>query len=236
MSSKYRESRYDLYDSGKDPLDEYLDKAERRAIEKERERGNSSDTSPGNGKIIMLFVIVFGAFFLVRGINNISVSPIPSVIESITNSQPSEELLNRMNALMVEMGYTDLTHEQLTELRSQGVTATFISNIRSLGFTELTLDEAVRLAQADVSSSFTAMLQELGYNPTVEDLINLRRAGVTAFYTSNVHDLGYRDVTFDQLIRMQRIGVSTDLIRQLQQERGEDIPLEDIIRYRISNQ
>jgi hypothetical protein len=236
MSSKYRESGYGVYDSGKDPLDEYLDKAERRAIEKERERGKSNDGSSNNGKILVVFVIVFGAFFLFRGISNISVSPIPSVIESITNPQPSEELLNRMNALMIEMGYTDLTNEQLTDLRRQGVTATYVSNIRSLGFTDLSLEDAVRLSQADVSSAFTAMLQELGYEPTIEDLINLRRAGVTAFYTSNVHDLGYRDVTFDQLIRMQRIGVSTDLIRQLQQEQGEDVPLEDVIRYRISNQ
>lgn len=236
MSSRYRESEYDIFDSGKDPLDEYLDKAERRAIEKERERGPTADSSSNNGKILVVFLIVFGAFFLFRGVNNISVSPIPSVIESITNPQPSEDLLNRMNALLIEMGYTDLTNEQLSELRQQGVTATYVSNIRSLGFTELTLDDAVRLAQADVSSAFTAMLQELGYEPTIEDLINLRRAGVTAFYTSNVHDLGYRDVTFDQLIRMQRIGVSTDLIRQLQQEQVEDIPLEDIIRYRISNQ
>jgi hypothetical protein len=77
---------------------------------------------------------------------------------------------------------------------------------------------------------------ELGYEPTVEDLVNLRLAGVTAFYTSNVHDLGYRDVTMEQLIRMQQIGLTTSLIESQQAENGEDIPLEDIIRYRISNQ
>ena len=49
-------------------------------------------------------------------------------------------------------------------------------------------------------------------------------------------DLGYSDVTTEQLIRMQRIGVTPELIQSLQEEQGEDIPLEDIIRYRISNQ
>jgi hypothetical protein len=59
---------------------------------------------------------------------------------------------------------------------------------------------------------------------------------MTAHYTRNIHDLGYRDVTVDQLIRMQRIGVTPALVRRLQQERGADVPMEDIIRYRISNQ
>lgn len=234
MSREYKRSRHDMSEADRDPLDDYLDTAEQRAVEKEREH-RDPDSSQAR-KFIMIFIIAFGGVFLFRGITNISLFPIPSVIESIANPQPSEDLLNRMNALMIEMGYADLTHEQLTELRNQGVTATYISNIRSLGYEDLTLDDAVRLAQADVSSAFTAMMLELGYQPGVDDLVQLRRAGVTAFYTSNVHDLGYRDVTFDQLIRMQRIGVSTDLIRQLQQERGEDVPLEDIIRYRISNQ
>ncbi|PWN05862.1 hypothetical protein [Rhodohalobacter mucosus] len=233
MSIKYRGSDYDSYDS-RDPLDDYLDKAERRAIRKEHEGRRSGNSNLRNFAVI--FIIALAGVFVIRGVQNFSISPIPDVIESITNPQPSEDLLNRMNALMIEMGYTDLTNEQLTELRSQGVTATYISNIRSLGYEDLTLEDAVRLSQADVSSTFTAMLQELGYEPTVEDLINLRRADVTAFYTSNIHDLGYRDVTFDQLIRMQRIGVSPELISQLQAERGEDLPLEEIIRYRISNQ
>jgi hypothetical protein len=233
MSSRYKKSDFESYDY-RDPLDEYLDKAERRAIQKENERGNNDNN--GFRKFAIIFIIALAGFFVVRGVQNFSISPIPDIVESITSTQPSEELLARMNALMIDMGYTDLTNEQLIELRNQGVTATYISNIRSLGYEDLTLEDAVRLVQADVSSTFTAMLQELGYEPTIEDLINLRRADVTAFYTSNIHDLGYRDVTFDQLIRMQRIGVTPELITQLQEERGEDLSLEDIIRYRISNQ
>ena len=234
MSSRYKKSDFESYDY-RDPLDEYLDKAERRAVQKENERDDSDNNS--FRKFAIIFILALAALFVVRGVQDFSLSPtIPDFVENITNPQPSEGLLERMNVLMIEMGYIGLTDEQLIELREQGVTATYISNIRQLGYEDLTLDDAVRLVQADVSSTFTAMLQELGYEPTIEDLINLRRADVTAFYTSNIHDLGYRDVTFDQLIRMQRIGVSPELISQLQEERGEDLPLEEIIRYRISNQ
>ncbi|MCC5907895.1 MAG: hypothetical protein JJU13_16905 [Balneolaceae bacterium] len=141
-----------------------------------------------------------------------------------------------MNTVMVEMGYSGLSHDDLRELRNEGITATYISNVRSLGFTDLTLDQAVRLANANVSSTFMAMMMELGYELDIEDFIELRRAGLTAHFTSNIHDLGYTDVTIEQLVRMVRIGVTPGLVERLQEERGLEISLEEVIRYRISNQ
>lgn len=232
MSTDRYNLKNNLRNSEPDSLDDYLERAEKRSSTK-----NESPELPKpkrNYVAIAVFLIV--GFFLVRGVSNFSFNPFSSFFQTVTVNQPSDDLLNRMNDRMVEMGYTGLSFDDLRDLRSNDVTATYISNIRALGFTELTLDEAVSLAQADASSAFIAMMLELGYEPTIEDLVNLRRADVTAFYTSNIHDLGYRDVTIDQLIRMQRIGVTTSLIEQLQQENGEDIPLDEIIRYRISNQ
>ncbi len=69
-----------------------------------------------------------------------------------------------MNARMVEMGYTEFTDDDLRDLRYEGGTATYISNVRSLGLTDLSLDDAVSLANANLSSAFMAMIIELGYN------------------------------------------------------------------------
>jgi hypothetical protein len=221
--------------SGQDPLDSYIEKMVDRRPSYSPEENNSGNNI---GRIIIAIVIVFIGFSLFMNTGFFSSSGPSEFVESVTNvtSGPSQDLLDRMNVRMVEMGYTDLTDDDLRSLREDGVTATFISNVRSLGYSELTLDEARSLARADASSTFIAMMIELGYDLSVEELVQLRDAGVTAFYTSNVHDLGYRDVTPEQLIRMQNIGVSTDLIEQLQAEQVEDVPLEDIIRYRISNQ
>lgn len=232
MSRDRNNLKNKLKGSNPDSLDDYLERAEKRSSN--RKEDPELPRPKRNYLAIAVFLIV--GFFLVRGVSNFSFNPFSSIFQAVSVNQPSDDLLNRMNDRMVEMGYIGLSHDELRDLRSKDVTATYISNIRALGFTELTLDEAVSLAQADASSAFIAMMLELGYEPTIEDLVNLRRAGVTAFYTSNIHDLGYRDVTMEQLIRMQRIGVTTSLIEQLQQENGEDIPLEDIIRYRISNQ
>jgi len=179
------------------------------------------------------FLITF-IFYVSKSINIQPLSPFQTISEIM--NQPNEDLLNRMNAIMVEMGYTGLTNEDLTELRNQGVTATYIASVRELGFTDLTIEDAVRLRQADVSATFMAMMLELGYKPDLEDFIRLRRNNVTAFHTSNLHDLGYTDITVDELIRLQQIGVTTSLIQELQESEGENLTLDEIIRYRISNQ
>lgn len=230
MRQKQKDQNDKYGDSSNDSLSDFLAKHEKNVHQTE----SSSSNFTRNFLLIAIFLVV-GLYF-VQDISRTSLNPVNSIVNTFNFDGYSEDLLNSMNELMVEMGYTNLTHEDLTELRDEGVTATYISNIRSLGFTDLTLDEAVRLANSGVSSTFMAMMIELGYDLTIDQFIELERAGVTAYYTSNIHDLGYTDVTTDQLIRMQQIDVTPELIQSLQEERGEDIPLEDIIRYRISNQ
>jgi hypothetical protein len=230
---RYKNQLRDLDGSSEDaildPHSEDRDKEIRKNKEQRRKKNRN-----------MLAVLVIGVLliFAIRDPYNLTINPfnVFKTESSVFSSGPSVELLNSMNARMIEMGYAGLSHDDLRELRGNGVTATYISNLRAIGFTELTLDEAVKLAKANASTAFISMMIELGYNLTVEEIVMLRDARVTAHYTSNVHDLGYRDVTLDQLVRLSRIGVTVPLIKRLQAERGEDISLEEIIRYRISNQ
>jgi hypothetical protein len=236
MSSRNRNLRNSLEGRDSDPLDDFLLRAENRQPEKNRRQEEPQDGNPGK-TFLKVAVIVLIGMFLLKGVSNFSFNPVQSVFSTVVSNQPSEDLLNRMGNRMVEMGYTGLDHDDLRELRSHGVTATLISNVRSLGFEDLSLEDAVRLGQANVSSTFIAMMIELGYDElTIDDFIRLRRAGVTAHFTSNLNDLGYQNIPTDQLIRLQRIGVTTSLVERMQRERGEDVSLEEIIRYRISNQ
>ncbi len=192
MATKYQNSGSRSGNQKQDLLDTYI----KKRVDSDRQIDQDPKSKGGGRKFLKAAIIVLVAFFMIRAANNFTFSPAASAISSVFNSGPGEDLLNRMNTLMVEMGYTDLTHDDLRELRSQGVTATYMSNIRALGFTDLTTDAAVRLANANVTTTFIAMMIELGYDElTLDDFVQLRRAGVTAHYTSNVHDLGYTDVT-----------------------------------------
>ena len=231
MNDPSRRLKNQLRDEEADPLDRYLDRAEKQHFSKQPKK---------NGRfrsLLALAVVLIMGFFVIQNSGIGSISPVTMFTgATATTAAPSESLLQRMGDRMEEMGYTGLSHDDLRELRSDGVTATYISNVRALGYSDLTLGQSVSLAKANASSAFIAMMIELGYTLSVEDIITLRNAGVTAHYTSNLHDMGYRDVTIEQLIRMKRIGVTPELIEQLRSERGDDLPLEEVIRYRISNQ
>jgi hypothetical protein len=157
--------------------------------------------------------------------------------DGVNSARYDDELLSGMGTWMEEMGYTGLSKEDLINLRDKGVTATYTNGIRELGYTDISLEDVVRLQDADVSVRFAAMMQSLNYNLTVDDMVRLRRADVTAFYTSNLHDLGYRDITIDQLIRFKQVGVTTNDIKKLMRDNNGDRPaIEDVLRYKISNQ
>ncbi|MEX2363025.1 MAG: hypothetical protein WD597_05350, partial [Balneolaceae bacterium] len=137
-----------------------------------------------------------------------------------------------------EMGNGSLTHEELTALRRQSVTATYTSQIRDVGYTDVTLEQLVDLQRADVSATFARMMKELGYELTVQDLATLRRSGVTASFTSNMLDLGYTldELTQENLIRLRSVGVTHQNAESLIESRGSKPTIEELIRYRISNQ
>jgi hypothetical protein len=196
--------------------------------------------SPSWLKYLLLFSFfgVFGLWMTSSGGEQVT-NNTSEVVENVTSwtNAPDQDLLNRMGAWMSEMGYGNLSNSDLAELRRNGVTATFTSKIRELGYTDVTLDELVSLRQHDVSGTFASMMHELGYSDiTLDELKRLRDNGVTAYYTSNVHDLGYDDITIDELISLQNARMSISDIRRAQSELGEDVSIDRLVRYGISNQ
>ncbi|WP_421774207.1 hypothetical protein [Gracilimonas sp.] len=229
MSTKFKNLRNDLEDleqDGQFDIDE----------------GSSVSGSKSSSKIanyILLFAFIATLTFYAGSqfsSSGIDLNPLDNIVQEF--NQPDEDLLNSMGAWMEEMGYGTLTHEELIALRAEGVTATYTSQIRDAGYPEVTLEQLVELQGADVSSTFTRMMAELGYDLTVQDLLDLRRADVTAFFTSNMMDLGYsmEELSKENLIRMRNIGVTHTLAERLTEERGARPTVDELIRYRISNQ
>jgi hypothetical protein len=200
----------------------------------------SGISSPSWFKKILLAGFL-GTFLVYAGITytDTATTSIENPFTSVQNwaNQPNEELLQGMGTWMEEMGYTDLTREDLIELREQGVTATYTSRMRDLGYTDLSLDQIIRLRQNDVSSTFAAMMKELGYELSIDELVNLRQHDVTAYFTSNMHDLGYTDITTEELVRLKDTGVQAAEAEELIAQNDGELPtIEELIRYHISNQ
>src|SRR5690554_4811282 len=73
-------------------------------------------------KFLLAAVIILLGIYFIKDISSYSFNPVSSAVTTIFSNEPSAALLDRMNALMMELGYTDLTHNDLRELRREGVT------------------------------------------------------------------------------------------------------------------
>lgn len=229
MSTKFKNLRNDLED-----------------LEQEGQFDVNESSSVSSGKpnsklanYILLFAFIATLTFYAGSkfnFDSFTWNPIENIAQEF--NQPSESLLIGMGEWMEEMGYGTLTREELIALREEGVTATYTSQIRDAGYTDVTLEQLVELQDADVSSTFTRMMKELGYELTIQDLIDLKRADITAYFTSNMMDLGYtmEELSKENLIRLGNIGVTHTLTERLIADRGERPTIDELIRYRISNQ
>lgn len=229
MSTKFRNLKNDLKDLEEDTTSQL--------------NQSSLDKSSNSGKLsnyILLFAFIATLTFYVGSRFDFSEVSIDNPLDRIEQAinEPSQDLLNRMGAWMTEMGYGELTNEELIALRNEGVTATYTSNIRDVGYTDVTLDQLVDLQRADVSSTYARMMKELGYSLTIEELAETRRAGVTANFTSRMMDLGYtqEELTKENLMRMRGVDVTDRTASRLIEERGERPTIDELVRYKISNQ
>lgn len=227
MSTKFRNLKNDLKDLEDDTVSQL--------------NQSSLDKSSNSGKLsnyILLFAFIATLTFYVGSRFDFSgINSLPDRIEQAIN-QPNEELLQGMGTWMAEMGYGNLTNEELIALRNEGVTATYTSGIREIGYTDVTLDQLVLLQGANVSTDYARMMKELGYTLTIEELVETRNAGVTANFTSRMMDLGYtkEELTKENLMRLRGVKVTDRTAERLIQETGERPSIDELVRYRISNQ
>ncbi|MAB66378.1 MAG: hypothetical protein CL662_06025 [Bacteroidetes bacterium] len=227
MSTKFRNLKNDL----KDLEDDTVSQLNQGRLDKNSNSGKLSN-------YILLFAFIATLVFYVGSrIDYSGINDIPDRIEQAI-SEPSEDLLLGMGAWMTEMGYGELSREELINLRREGVTATETQQLHDIGYTDITLDQLVELQNAGVSSDYARMMKELGYSLTIEELAETRRAGVTANFTSRMMDLGYtkEELTKENLMRMRGVNVTDGIAARLMEQRGERLTVDELVRYRISNQ
>lgn len=229
MSTKFRNLKNDLKDLENESQDSGINTGTTTT---------TSSSKTANYVLVILFIstLVFYAGNRISNFFSDFENPISEVVQSF--NEYDEELLSGMGAWMEDLGYGVLTDEELTALRDEGVTATETQRLHDAGYTDVTLEQLVELQDADVSGTYASMMKQLGYEFTIDDLIETRRSGVTANFTSRMMDLGYtfEELTKENLMRMRSINVSDRMAERLINERGERPTIDELVRYRISNQ
>lgn len=137
-----------------------------------------------------------------------------------------------------DIGLSALTLEEVRELSRAGVRAPEIAQFQDIGYTDISVEQLIALQNADASPTYARMMKELGYTFTPDEVAETRRNGVTANFTSRMMDLGYtlEELTKENLMRLRSVEVTDGLAETLIEERGERPSIDELVRYRISNQ
>ena len=134
---------------------------------------------------------------------------------------------------LASAGYTDLTVDQLVELRSLGVTAEYIRGLQTAGFEHPTVRELVQLRSLGVQPDFVrAMRQHFG-SVDVEQLCRLKALGVTPEYADQMLR-AYPNLSVDDVARLRALGIDEAFVERANAHGFRNLSVEQLIRLKIS--
>jgi beta-lactamase regulating signal transducer with metallopeptidase domain len=128
-------------------------------------------------------------------------------------------------------GLTNLTVDQIIELKIQGVTADYIKSVKDLNI-KVDADILVSLKVQGVSADYIKnMRTATGQNLEADDLISLKVQGITPDYIKEMRDLGLK-IDADDLVGMKVQGVSPEYVKQMR-DLGLKTETDDLIGMKV---
>ncbi|HEX5043954.1 MAG TPA: hypothetical protein VFV75_13670 [Candidatus Polarisedimenticolaceae bacterium] len=135
---------------------------------------------------------------------------------------------------MRDLGFHNVSHDELVATKIHGVTPSYIRQMRKSGW-DLSLDDYQANRIHGVTPQFIAEMRELGYRDlSADDLLSFRIHGVTREFIRELRELGYDDVEADDLIAARIHGVTPSFIREVEEAGYHKVPFDKLISLRIS--
>jgi hypothetical protein len=117
---------------------------------------------------------------------------------------------------LAAVGYTNLTVDQMIEMRNHGVSAGFVRELKALGYQLPSVEMAMRLVDHGVSIKFIKSLSDLGYkNVSLDALIQAKDHGVRSDVIEAFNSSGYTNLSLDHVVRAVDHGVSPAFIKAM---------------------
>lgn len=188
----------------------------------------------------------------------------PEAPEEASSLEPTEADSQSASQAGVAKGQrSELTVDQIVEMKTHGVTPEFIESIRRAGFDNLTADELIRLRIHGVSPEYVESLRRNGFDKLTADqiaslkihgideafiretqnwtggkreineLLQLRIHGVTPEFARSFKALGFGDLSVEKLTAMKIHGVSEAYIKEMRDLGFDKLTAEQLMRMRI---
>ncbi len=129
---------------------------------------------------------------------------------SSSDANKKESYLDAMEAA----GFKNLSADELIAMKTQGVTPSYVKEIRDLGM-KPTADEFVGMRVQGITPEYIREMRSIAPNLSVDELIGMKVQGITPQYASELRQLGVK-ADPDNLIGMKVQGITPDYVRGMQ--------------------
>ncbi len=134
-----------------------------------------------------------------------------------------------------EVGYTDLSDNELISMKGIGVDAAYVKTWQAAGYKDIAPHDMVAAKAQSITPEYLKSFSSAGY-PTlpIEKAIGLKALGVTPEYIKSFKDAGYNDISLDNAAGLKGQGITPAMVREYTQLGLEKISLESVIGARAT--
>ncbi|OLE51471.1 MAG: hypothetical protein AUG51_23550 [Acidobacteria bacterium 13_1_20CM_3_53_8] len=156
-------------------------------------------------------------------------APEPVMQQSQSSGDNHLDYIDQMAAL----GLTNLTIDQLIEMKNHGVTPDFVRELRAAGYNVTRPEALIALHDHGVSAKYVREMASLGFNHlSLEELVTARDHGVSAEYAHAMEEAGYGHLSLSQIVAARDHGVSAEYIHDMAEAGYGRLPLEQVVAAR----
>ena len=156
----------------------------------------------------------------------------PEAMAMAEAAAPHSLLRHRDGRVFGENG--KLTVDELIALRSCGVTADYINDMRAnSGFSDLSLHDLYEMRAQGVTPKYLRDLRNSGIPvKTAHEAVELRAMGVTGDYAAEMARSGFKNLSVRELVELRSQGVTPDYISELAAAGYKNLSVHDIVSLR----
>ena len=155
-----------------------------------------------------------------------TISPAPRVTAAPGTGSKYGSYLEEMAAA----GLHDLDVDDLIALKSQGVTAAYIRDMRATGL-DPSVDQIVAMKVHDITPDYFRQVNSMGFQVDTEELIAFRVHGVSPDFVQKVHAMGFQGDA-GEIVGLKVHDVSADYVKSMR-DLGFQFGIDQIIAMKI---